>query len=401
MSLDTQPVSLAPEVPAEIPARPFDNVWLELERRHGWRVEVAAYDNPRPAVSRMPFCFQDFDNRFAAEFRVRNRLDEVVAGAKSEWDAILKLRHWVFVQLVNGTDPAVPGLEPATLLAASRSGGTFFCTHFATVFVAAAAALGIPARKLAVDGEHLPTEASNMHGVADVWVNELRKWVCVDPNYDHHYELDGVPLNAEEVGRRWQTHRGEGIVARVGPENRAVPRARTGIAGKPEACALFWHLIECRNDVFRRDGRGGKPPVVLPLDEARKRQRWYQGKPPKTFEHKRYASGTFLFTEELADAYPDLDAAHFEILPPHKMPYYGRVQFYTPCAPYFSHYEVRVDDGTPERIEGMEYPWRLHPGRCRFEVRTVSVMGRQGPAYSMALEITEDAARQPGWPARA
>jgi hypothetical protein len=378
--------------------RAFDPVWCELERRHGWAIEVSAQDNPRPAMSRIPFCWQDYDNRYALAFREQNHLDEAIDGAEDDWEAILRIRHWVFTNLINGTRASIPGANPFAVLAAARTGATFFCTHFAYVFVAAAASMGFPARKLGVDAEHKPDEAGNMHGVADVWVNALRKWVCVDPNYDHHYELDGVPLNADEVGRRWQTHRGEGIQALVGPDRREVPRARRGMDGKAEACALFWHHIETRGDVFRRDGHGAKDPTVLLVDDARKQQDWYQGKPPKTFKHKRYEHGTFLITDNVDDAYPDLNAAYFELREPHKMPTYCRLEFYTPCAPNFSHYEIRVDGGEPERIEGREYPWRLHPGACSIEARTVNLAGHRGPPYSMTVAVREDSEKKPEWP---
>jgi hypothetical protein len=234
--------------------------------------------------------------------------------------------------------------------------------------------------------------------VVDAWVGRFRKWVHLDPNYDHHYELDGMPLNTDEIGRRWQTHRGEGVQAVVGPDRRPVERAIGSRAGHSETCSCFWSLIECRNDVFRRDGRGSKSPAVMLVDEARKKQRWYQGKPPDTFEKKQCSDGTLILTEDPAEAYPDLDSAWLEILPPHKMPYYCRVRLSTPCAPYFSHYEVSVDGGPAERVEGLEYPWRLHPGECSIEARTVSVAGWRGPAHRLRLEIAADPAAVPEWP---
>jgi hypothetical protein len=134
------------------------------------------------------------------------------------------------------------------------------------------------------------------------------------------------------------------------------------------------------------------------VDEARKSQRWYQGTPPDAFEKRHYAEGTLFITEDPADAYPDVNAARMDLLPPHKMPHYCRVQFTTPCAPFFSHYEVRVDGEEPERVDGIEYPWRLHPGTCGIEARTVDLAGRWGPAYRIALEISEDPSVEPQWP---
>lgn len=385
-------------------ARPFENVWAELECRHGWSVRLLEYDNPTPKVSRMPFCWSDYDNRHAATFRERFRLADSIAGARDDWEAILFLRHWVFTNLINETDASLPlyepfsTLDPFAVLIASHAGGTFWCSYFSMVLLAALTSMGFAGRKVSVDCEHGPDEKGSHHGVVDVWVNRFGKWVLLDPNYDSHYELDGLHLNAEEIGRRWQTHRGEGIQPVIGPECRPVPRARKGKRGQPEACAYFWHLIECRNDVFRRDGRGSRDLAVMLVDEARKKQKWYQGTPPHTFEKRRYTDGTLFITQDFAEAYPDLDAAWLELLPPHKMPYYCRVRLSTPCAPFFDHYEIRVDGGLAEHVEGIEYPWRLHPGGCTLEVCTVNVAGWRGRRTKIAVEIEERPGALPEWP---
>lgn len=384
--------------------RPFDGIWCELESRHAWEIQVVESNNPPPAISRMVYCWSDYDNRHAAEFRSRYRLEEVIGDAADDWEAAIRLRHWTFVNMVNDTEACLPfqesfsALDPVAMVEASRAGGTFWCSYFSMVFVAAATAAGIAARKLSIDNEHTAEEKGSHHGVVDVWSGRHGKWVHLDPNYDHHYELDGVPLNTEEICQLWQRQRGQGLTPVIGPDQRVAPRGRAARKDSPEACGCFWHLIECRNDVFRRDGRGGKSPAVMLVDQARKNQRWYQGTPPQTFEKEQYSDGTLLITEEPADAYPDLDAACIQLLPPHKMPYYCRVRLTSPAAPFFSHYEIRVDGGPAERVDGLEFPWRLHPGQCTIEARTVSVAGWRGPIYSMKLQIRENPSAQPQWP---
>ena len=41
------------------------------------------------------------------------------------------------------------------------------------------------------------------HAVAEVWSNEYRKWVMMDPDINVHYERDGTPLNALEIREAW------------------------------------------------------------------------------------------------------------------------------------------------------------------------------------------------------
>ncbi|HOX08957.1 MAG TPA: hypothetical protein PK280_21355, partial [Planctomycetota bacterium] len=118
--------------PAGGGTRPFDEVWREVEGRHGWRVQVVECANPAPAVSRMPFVWSDYDSRHAVAFRERHRLAELVAGARDDWEALLRLRHWTFVNMINGSEASLPlpeafsALDPAALVAASHAGGTFW-----------------------------------------------------------------------------------------------------------------------------------------------------------------------------------------------------------------------------------------------------------------------------------
>ncbi len=384
--------------------RPFDEVLSELEKRHAWKIRIAEDNNPEPAMSRMPYCWSDYDNRHAAAFRERYHLEELLEDVEDDWQAVLLLRHWVFNNMINHTNASLPGVEPfstldpTALLTACSVGGTFWCSHFSMVLVAALTSMGFVARKLSIDCEHTADEKGTHHGVVDVWVSKFRKWVHLDPNYDHHFERDGIPLSTEEIAQSWQKNRGEDIQPVIGPKCRPVPRARKGKTGEPEACAYFWHLAECRNDVFRRDGRGSKCMAVMLVDEERKKQRWYQGTPPNTFVKRGYSDGTIQFTEDPAEAYPDVDAAWMNLEQPHKMPYYCRVQLTTPCAPFFSHYEISVDGEPFQRIEGIEYPWRLHPGPCSIEARTVDVAGHRGPVYSIRLDISEDDSATPQWP---
>lgn len=377
--------------------RAFEAAWAELERRHGWRVTEVEVVNPDVANSLLPIVWQDHDNRAAAQFRERFHLAELLAGA-DEWTSILRLRHFAFTHLRTGS-PQFDPLDPRCLVEASLGGARFWCAHYADLFVAAAAAMGFNARHVAIDSDHAESENSTHHGVADVWVNSLRKWVIVDPNYDAHYELDGVPLNAEELGKRWQTHKGAGVQPRVGLESRAVWRANTEIKhGEPEACGYFWHYIHCDGDLHHRRGRTWPNPVIFLRDEAREQKTWYQGQAPKTYKHGRYTDGSFIFTKRVADAYPDLNCVKLVPDEQKKMPFYFPFQLQIGATPNFSHFSISENGGTAMRFEGMEYPWRILPGTCSLEVRAVNAAGHQGPPSRITVRVEEDPNRKGEWP---
>ncbi|MBA3708517.1 MAG: hypothetical protein H0W83_06835 [Planctomycetes bacterium] len=377
-------------------SRVFEPVWAELERRHAWRILEDGVDNRKAAVAKLPYAWQDFDNRRAAAFRERHHLDALVAGAADDWEALQRLRNWAFTNIRNGS-PSFDIADLSLTVDASQAGATWWCTFFAYAFVAAATAMGYTARHLGVDSDHAIDEPSTHHGVADVWVGSLRKWVMMDVNYDAHHELDGIPLSAEEIGKRWQSHRGAGVRAFIGPKRREVPRANGETkAGEPEACGFFWHYIDCDNDIFH--ARFHTNPVIFPVDEARRAAVWYQGPASSGKRHNRYADGTFLTTERIADAYPDIDCVELELQKPGKMPYYTPIRLWTSAAPNFSHHVIRLDGGAPMRFDGIEYPWRLEPGRRSIEVRVVNKAGHEGYAARIAVRIEEDLARPAQWP---
>ncbi len=70
------------------------------------------------------------------------------------------------------------------------------CVHYAAAFVAAAQAVGIPAR-CAVLTEAL--NGSQGHFVTEVWFEDYGKWVMVDPNADAIVFRNGEPLSMTEI----------------------------------------------------------------------------------------------------------------------------------------------------------------------------------------------------------
>ncbi|MCY3713714.1 MAG: transglutaminase-like domain-containing protein [Gemmatimonadetes bacterium] len=70
------------------------------------------------------------------------------------------------------------------------------CVHYAVAFVSACQALGIPARCSALMGTPNSYEG---HFVAEVWFDDYRKWVMVDPNIDAILFHGGKPLSIPEI----------------------------------------------------------------------------------------------------------------------------------------------------------------------------------------------------------
>ena len=70
------------------------------------------------------------------------------------------------------------------------------CVHYAVAFVSACQVLRIPARCAVLMGT---PNGFDGHFVAEVWFDEFRKWVMVDPNSDAILVRNGQPLSIEEI----------------------------------------------------------------------------------------------------------------------------------------------------------------------------------------------------------
>lgn len=70
------------------------------------------------------------------------------------------------------------------------------CVHYAVAFVSACQVLRIPARCAVLMGT---PNGYDGHFVAEVWFEEYRKWVMVDPNTDAILFRNGRPLSVEEI----------------------------------------------------------------------------------------------------------------------------------------------------------------------------------------------------------
>lgn len=134
-----------------------------------------------------------------ADLRQRYDLDAVVAGVDGEFARILALRHWIKTRIrIEDDNPTRIEHETAReILDAAQAGGGFHCAHFRIVQQAVLNAFGYVTRSLGI-GDGLQEQGKH-HGVNEVWVNELCKWVAVDAKYDMHFEKEGIPLSALEI----------------------------------------------------------------------------------------------------------------------------------------------------------------------------------------------------------
>jgi hypothetical protein len=107
-------------------------------------------------------------------------------------------------------------------LKAIDEGHSFFCTQYGQVMVSNAASLGWVDRALALRRHQGVNKngGSTEHITAEIWSNQYRKWVMLDPTSNMYLEKDGVPLNAWEICQDWFYNDGKGLTIVVGKERK-------------------------------------------------------------------------------------------------------------------------------------------------------------------------------------
>jgi hypothetical protein len=211
---------------------------------------VAQAGRPHFALGSVPFIYQEPSPRLKL-LRERYRLDQVIAHGKTEMEQLMLLRHWVRNQWHTawGANAAawMPPWDALIILEAKDQPDCLtMCTHYAAVFTQCCLALGWNARHCILDH----------HCVAEVWVDQHRKWVMMDagnskerPDANLHFERAGVPLSALELHLAQRSGKTEGITVHFTP------------ARLMEAVAVL-----CRPAPRTKD-KGQPRPDMVPLTE--------------------------------------------------------------------------------------------------------------------------------------
>ncbi len=156
----------------------------------------------------------DFQHPRLQLLRQREKLDDVVAGAKSQFEKILLLRRWAHDQWEASGSFYYPPWDAVEILDLARTrGNRGFCAQYAIVFLQACQSLGIHARYVDLPG----------HFEVAVWSDDYNRWVVMDPTRDIHYEKDGVPLRGRDLySAYWEGDR-NGIVQVDSRGTRTIP----------------------------------------------------------------------------------------------------------------------------------------------------------------------------------
>ena len=329
---------------------------------------VVQWDRPKLARSSYEFAYLKPHAR-ASRLVKQYRLDEVVAPGKTEFERLSLLRAWVTRQWYGWQSdkyPHCPTWDPLDILETVHGNwGYGMCTHYAAVFTGCAAALGHTARVLINDH----------HCLAEAWIHDLGRWVCMDSGGDPHsdaiYELEGKALNALEIHEAIAAGRGDEVRMRRFPQNRTRRLARRSLK---KFCRFG---IPLRNNHLVQAA-----PAEVKHGEVEYHWNgylwWTDDADPKYAEYS-------LQTRRRDDMYWTVGQVRIHLQATDAR---GRLLVVLEhTMPNFDRYLVRVNGGEWRRRE-WSFEWAMAQGRNELEVKAVNVFGLEGRVSAVKIGWT-------------
>ena len=182
---------IAYEVGKRVPQSSHVEKRVRGAKKEKWGpIEVPLFVPPERVSHHPRFHFTFDDEKSLRTLRTREKLDKVIAGARTDIGVFLQLMSWVRGQWSPGRPDPYPPIDAIVILEKIRRGETGgFCAQYCFVLVQCLQSLGYKARYVTVKG----------HEVTEVWSPELSKWVMLDPLYELYIHNEDIPLSVIEI----------------------------------------------------------------------------------------------------------------------------------------------------------------------------------------------------------
>ena len=359
----------------------------DLNRWHGVTFTKAV--NGRYVTPSYPFTYQDMSHLKVRKLYERAGIGMMVASSDSELELIGKLSDWANSHWGHMQPLPYPTWDAHDILDKSDTGDAFWCTFKAALFVQACNAAGLTARMLGIN-----PRGEAAHTVTEVYNNEFRKWMLVDPWMNCYFERDGVPLSALEYHDAREDY--AGIVAVFGANGKGteywdyktgkadmIPSANKRIPIEDEdnhfLINMYYDIrIVMRNDhtVHPQSTENVYVDGFMVPYNPRGGEWW--GPQLKWSDDDTMPQITARNTSNINDFEWPLNEVEVDLalVSPFGAPAVLEARLRT-LTPSFDHYRLTVD-GMETAIDGDVYVWALHEGTNMLRVSSVNTVGREG-----------------------
>jgi len=150
---------------------------------------------------------QNHNNEYLNLLRSKYSLDSLLKDAMTDTERAKSIVHWVHKQWRHhgGNEPRKR--DAISILEEVKEGKRFRCVEYTIVASACLNAIGLKTRPLGLMTKDVERRKSGAgHGVCEVFLNDLNKWVFIDPQWDALPILNRIPLNAVEFQQAIANH---------------------------------------------------------------------------------------------------------------------------------------------------------------------------------------------------
>ncbi|MFC1714539.1 transglutaminase-like domain-containing protein [Candidatus Poribacteria bacterium] len=306
-------------------------------------------------------------------------LDEVVKDESDEFRRILMLRNWLHEYVVvDRSKPAAGGSNGDALLMLQESpkGGRYHCSHYMIMLNAVLNSMGHVARCIFAAAGEKEESLSGAHGMNEVWVNSLCKWVMVDAEHDSHFEKDGVPLSALEIRSHVLSNGGESVFRHKGQSRQRQPGEPDDTWGRtPRTYAWVAWYPEANIHTIWPKRRSGYEYILD--DDYWRNNTWYRGGK----KHWAYKAGYFKPIKESGLIYYTPNVLEVNT---HIEGTAARVTIESDT-PSLKQYQIRRRGEDWEPV-AERFTLKLTESRHEWWLRSVNLAGVGGPEHRLVIE---------------
>ncbi|HEY0356101.1 MAG TPA: transglutaminase-like domain-containing protein [Flavisolibacter sp.] len=142
---------------------------------------------------------QNDNNEYLDLLRVKYPFQHLIMDARSDSEKAFKILNWVHKQWKHDGNNEPKKNDAISILDEAREGKNFRCVEYGIVATACLNAVGLKARVLGLMTKDVETTQSGAgHVLLEVYLNDLKKWVLLDGQWDAVPLLNNIPLNAVE-----------------------------------------------------------------------------------------------------------------------------------------------------------------------------------------------------------
>lgn len=143
--------------------------------------------------------FEKKDHPYFDSLRRLYPLDQVIKNDHSDMEKVLSILNWTHHQWKHDGGNSPKGSDGISILNEARAGGRFPCFAYSIVLADQLMAQGYKARVIYLKTKDAETrKGSPGHVATEVYLNDLKKWIFVDGQFNVMPTLHGKPLNAAE-----------------------------------------------------------------------------------------------------------------------------------------------------------------------------------------------------------